>query len=128
MTTTSLAIASRFAANDGDALGGTGLPLAEADGLADTGACDAVSLGEGDGDEVTTEVPSTFATKTLDDEVPFWEPTTTTCRLLGEDQMLVAATGTVTTVPVLSMGAQSVEPCGHTESTSEVSIFVVPAS
>jgi hypothetical protein len=92
MTTTFLAIASRFAAAVGVALGGTGLPLGggdpcvdavgEADSLGgatvgDAGDWDALALGVGDAVVVTTALPSTFATKTLDDDVPFSRPTTT---------------------------------------------------
>src|SRR5438105_3763767 len=142
MTTTSFAIASRFAAAAGVALGETGVPLGdgdpcgeavgEADSLGgttvgDAGDWDALSLGFGEGLVVTTALPSTFATKTLDDVVPFSRPITTTCCLLGDDHTLDAATGTVTTVPLLSIGAHSVEPEGHTEPTVDETILVVPA-
>jgi hypothetical protein len=42
--------------------------------------------------------------------------------------MLFAATGTVTTVALPSIGAQSVEPGGHTVSTGDVTIRVDSAS
>src|SRR5438552_6957906 len=130
MTTTSFAIANRFAVSVGVALGRTGLPLGDGGTtVGDAGDSDPLSLGVGEGVVVTTALPSTFATKTLEDEVPFSRPTTTSCFSVGDVQMLFAVTGTTTTVALLSIGAQSVEPVGQTVPMGlDVTIRVDPDS